>query len=172
MVIAFGHFLAAALGIVMASTFAVNALDVHQPGFRESDDQGTTRDAPSLTVCIIGIAVALSASGYCFVMGLGLLAAKRWAWWIAVLLCSAVCVWSLYGLIGFLWSLDRWRAGVRVGAVDVVLGALSMGIGTAPVAFAAALVAYLFRRSTRDWFRLAARLRFEHKRGFGALDRI
>jgi hypothetical protein len=167
MVIAFGHFLAAFLGAVSAASFAVNIWALTNPAIlnQVTKDQATNKTV--ITAFTIGIAIALPTSVCCAVMGFGLLAAKRWAWWMTILAYSALCVWSLYGLIGRLFSVNL-RA---MRPVDVVTSAGLIGMGAVPVAFTSALVAYLLRRSIREWFQLAAQLRAEHKRGLGTLDR-
>jgi serine/threonine protein kinase len=86
------------------------------------------------------------------VIGLGLFAAYRWARWISMAVSSALAIWALFEMIReFPRSHGSWVFGF-----DVVL-----------FAFSVSTIAYLWRRSVRDWFRLAARLRAEHRHGPG-----
>jgi hypothetical protein len=164
MVIAFGHFVAAALGAIAAWSFAFSIWMYSDPDFLKQMTREQVANLPTSYTLRIQIAMGLAILGYGVVMGFGLLAARRWALWIAITECSAVCASSLYALISGLVSVDAWELGIGIGAVI-------FGVEAAAVAFAGALVANLLRRSTRDWFRLADRLRVEHKRGFGSLDR-
>jgi serine/threonine protein kinase len=136
LVLGFAHFLIAALstlGILSATAWLL---------------VGVGTAAQSREVLGSGLwyflAASLLAFTYSLAVGFGLLAAHRWARWITIVACSLLAAWCLYGIV-----------------TERTLQALgSQAVFVAPPA---AMIAYLMRRSTRDWFRLAARLRAEHK---------
>jgi hypothetical protein len=167
LVIAFGHFLVAALGVVAAVSFAVNVWMLTNPAILNEMTREQVANRPALTAFRIGIAVALSTSVLAGVVGFGLLAARRWAWWIVVIGYSVVCAWCAWTLYGLIRELLFLFLGPGAGG----MGAVSPGMAAVSVALTGAPVVYLLRRSTRDWFHLAARLRAEHRRGFGSLVR-
>jgi hypothetical protein len=87
-------------------------------------------------------------SAYALWVGWGLLSANRWAHWVAIGASSLVVAWCR---VDMFWAL--------------VLGQVDLGLlinGTIP-ALAGATIAYLLKRSTRDWFRLAARIRAKRR---------
>jgi hypothetical protein len=82
------------------------------------------------------------------------LAAHRWARWVSIAVSSALASWALYLMI---------RALLQ-GPVSPAYGfGMVIGFSVLLLAFTVPTIAYLSRRSVRDWFRLAARLRAEHR---------
>ena len=149
MVLAFGHFVVSALATAAAMSFAMTIWVYSNPVFLRSMTKEQVANRPPLEMSRILIASSLATCVYFAVVGFGLLTAKRWARWISVAVWSGLCLWSVYDLIKDV-SHGRWG--------------ISTGIDVATVVFAVAPVAYLLRRSTRDWFQLADRLRAEHVR--------
>jgi hypothetical protein len=91
-------------------------------------------------------------SVYLLWIGLGLLTANRWARWTTIAEASVIAVAGSFELS---WDLFHRRP---LGAlVDVVV----------PITPAVWTIAYLWTRQVGDWFRLAARLRAEHRLATG-----
>ena len=103
-----------------------------------------------------GLAVAATRlvllSAYALPVGFGLLSANRWARRVSVGVSAAIAAWLLFEMIG---GLLRGRVG------------LDFGLRAAIFALDGSMIAYLLRRSTRDWFLLAARVRAEHGHASG-----
>jgi hypothetical protein len=115
---------------------------------------------PSRQEVIAEIAAATASillfSAFLIWVGFGLLAANRWTRWVAIVVYSSMAAWFLFELI----------QGLYHGPPD-----LNCGLRTTVVVIASSIVAYLLRRSTRDWFRLAAQVKAEHRRSSGIFGR-
>jgi hypothetical protein len=155
MALSFAYFLASVFSAISASGLIFMNLILSTEEFHKSIGASGVND-PSVQALrfffvmdIVGLAISSAAF---LVVGLGLLAANRWARWVSIAVSSALAAWALYGMIR---ELFRGHVTVAFGFEAVVL------------VLAGAAIAYLSRRSVRDWFRLAARLRAEHKHGPG-----
>jgi serine/threonine protein kinase len=158
MVLAFGHFLAAALAALMALWMAFTLVAMSSPAFREllrSRDLNDVSGPDARAGLLSGIVVALALATALSSIGFGLLAAKRWARWAAIAVSSLVGAWALF------------ESGRLI--LDGHLFA-ALGFDFPLLAFAGATIAYLWRRSVRNWFHLAAHLRVESRRAHGSLQ--
>jgi Protein kinase domain len=155
MIIAFAHFLAAAFALCLATLLAAASIALYRgmdidwtsrPEFQNASRQEVRAGLNNVAAGL------LLAAGCALWVGFGLLSANRWARWVAIVAYSAlaVCVFAatIRGLYG--------------GPFDA-----AFTVPAAVVTIAGAIVAYLLRRSTRDWFRLAAHLKTEHTRDSG-----
>jgi serine/threonine protein kinase len=152
MVLGFVHFLVAAFSGIAASWTVVTLIAIYNGMSVESVRTADMAEASAREIVISLISfmagfVLLSA--YLLWVGFGLLTANRWARWVALIVSSATAAWCLFDMIR---DLLKWGVGPGLGfqAVFLVL------VGS--------IIAYLLRRSTRDWFRLAARVKAEHGR--------
>jgi serine/threonine protein kinase len=154
MILAFAHFLASALSAIFASLM-LGATDIPSENLIK-----TMRERGGLELSagetrrffFIAFGVAALSSACLSTVGFGLLAANRWARWVVIGVSSPLAAWALFVMIP-----------------ELVRGRLPEGFGLASVllALTGSTIAYLSRRSVRDWFRLAARLRAEHRHGPG-----
>jgi eukaryotic-like serine/threonine-protein kinase len=152
MVLAFAHFLAATIAVLVTALFAASVAVYTNAALRNSLPKGQAANLPTREVIkslTYGIAASSAIVAYSVPVGFGLLAANRWARGASLVTTSLLAAWNLYELIK-----DLAR-----GHLDA-----SSGVSAVILALAVATVAYLLRKSTRDWFRLAARLREEHAR--------
>jgi serine/threonine protein kinase len=155
MVLAFAHFLASALSAIVASWMILTAIAMSSQTFIKSmNQQGmgelSPRELQKFLFIVTGVAALSSA---CLsTVGFGLLAANRWARWVAIGASSTLAAGALLGMIR-----------------ELVHGRLTVAFGfeSALLALTGSTIAYLSRRSVRDWFWLAARLRAEHRHGPG-----
>jgi hypothetical protein len=137
LVLSFAHFLTAAFSFLLILTMTASRyLQVPPP---------TVPQEPLSTFVWNAVVHPLLYLSYCLAIGFGLLAGHRWARWVSIAAASLLVAWSLYEVMN-----ERSLPGLIVGAVILAI----------PVA----VIVYLMRRSVRDWFRLAARLRAEHRR--------
>jgi hypothetical protein len=155
MVLAFAHFLAAAFAVCLATVLAAasialyRGMDVHWTSRPEFQNVSRQEVRAGLNNVAAGLSVA---AGCALALGFGLLSANRWARWVAIVAYSALAVCVFGATIRGLYS-TPFDAAFSVPAAVVTI--------------AGAIVAYLLRPSTRDWFRLAAQLKAEHARDAG-----
>jgi serine/threonine protein kinase len=152
MVLAFFHFLVA----VATSTLAIYMLGLLIVVSSES----LTKSVPAPLIedftdeqsklALAGTMVWISViTTYFLGVGFGFLSANRWARWLSIGVSSLVFVWNLYTL----------AAEVYFGRANAFLV-----FNIVVLAITGAIIAYLMRRKTRNWFQLAARVRHEHGR--------
>jgi serine/threonine protein kinase len=155
MVLAFAHFLASALSTIVTASLTflaialANELVRKSMGARDVDELSSRAFRDGLPTSI-GV-LALSSAGLAWI-GFGLLTANRWARRGAVGLYSALAAWAVF---------ETGRELFRGGAIA------GLGFELIVLALSGSTIAYLSRRSVRDWFVLAARLRVEHRGGPG-----
>jgi eukaryotic-like serine/threonine-protein kinase len=152
MVLAFAHFLVATFSAIAASVCIFSFVLLSNEELMRSSVQ--SRDEPVSVQQVRAALVAFSAgfvllTAYVLSVGFGLLSANRWARWVSVGVSAAIAAWMLFEMIRRLFR----------GRVD-----LEMGFQAVILALVGSAIAYLLRRSTRDWFRLAAQVRTEHGR--------
>jgi serine/threonine protein kinase len=155
MALTFAFFLASEFSAILASGLILMNVLLSTEEFHKSIGASGVND-PSVQALrfrfVIDIVRAAISSAAFLVIGLGLFAANRWARWVSIAVSSALASWALYGMIR-----------------ELVQGPVSpaFGIKVVLLAVTVSTIAYLSRRSVRDWFRLAARIRAEHRRGPG-----
>jgi serine/threonine protein kinase len=146
--LAFAHFMIATIAAFMCSGFIFTYIflareKVASNIFQGDMARGLSREEQA-EVMVSGLGTTSLLMAYTLWVGFGLLAANRWARWASIAGSTALAAWMLHGAI---------RDALH-GHAPIVEGVV--------LALAAWSVVYLMRRSTRDWFRLAARLRSEH----------
>ncbi len=155
MVLAFAHFLAGTFSAGAAS-LCIFALVILSNSYVVEHIDKTKVEQISIERVRAGLAVAATRlvllSAYALPVGFGLLSANRWARRVSVGVSAAIAAWLLFEMIG---GLLRGRVG------------LDFGLRAAIFALDGSMIAYLLRRSTRDWFLLAARVRAEHGHSSG-----
>jgi serine/threonine protein kinase len=159
MALTFAYFLASVFSASCASWLIFMNLRLSSEEFQKITGASGVNDPSvrALRFRFVMDVVEMSISSAAFlVIGLGLLAANRWARWVSIAVSSALASWALYGMIRELHQ----------GPVSPALGfEVEFGFEAVLLAVTVSTIAYLSRRSVRDWFRLAARLRAEHRRG-------
>jgi hypothetical protein len=148
--LAFAHFLFAAIVVIGASSIVFTLALASDERFAATMFKNNPPDklpGNSLRIAMLtALAVGSLTVAYSLWVGFGLLAANRWARWVSIAVSSVAAAWMVYG-----------------GIVDLLYGRHPL-VQAVTLALAAWPILYLTRRSTRDWFRLAARLRLEHSR--------
>jgi serine/threonine protein kinase len=152
MFLAFGHFMVAALGAIAASWMVFMIILVSSATFRNTvQAQGLEKlPAEEFRNGFIGAFIVTTLSSACLAaIGFGLLAAYRWARWITIGISSLLAAWALVEMLREAYQ----------GQVPVALG-----FELALLVVTVSMIAYLARRSVRNWFWLAAQLRAENRR--------
>jgi len=157
MVLAFLHFMAATFTTICALLFCVVFIATYNETLGKyvmaPEVRADAVDVQSFRVANAAwVACLAGLSAYLFGVGFGLLAANRWARWISIAVSSLEAAWCLLVMVGDLYH----------GHVDP-----RMVIQVVILAVCCAIAAYLLRRTTRNWFQLAARVRAEHGRAPG-----
>ncbi len=148
--LSFVHFMASAMFAFLAVNFFI--FGVWAGAAIENAMRARGMDEPMLqgvrkSMIVIPVVSVLIAA-YSLYVGFGLLAAHRWARRVSVAVFTTLATWRLHdAVLAFLHG-------------NLIL----VAVNTVVVACAVSAVAYLLCRSTRTWFRLAARLQAEHGR--------
>jgi serine/threonine protein kinase len=153
----FAYFQASVLSAFCASWLIFMNLRLSTEEFHKlTGASGVDASVPDLRFRFVMDVVEMAiSSGAFLVTGLGLLAANRWARWISIVVSSVLASWAVYWMIRELLQ----------GPVSPAFGfEVVFGFEIVLLAFTLSTIVYLSRRSVRDWFRLAARLRAEHRR--------